>query len=419
MRQKKILYFDYWTVGINQFKLFDHHLRSRGVETKLIHLNSWRKIEGPAHEVIQGIQCFDIRHYQTNSIHQVLKKEMPAAVVMLNLSFVTDRTIILSCRKLNIKTIYLMHGSLTREEFIDESIKSVNQSLKGTRFRRGLGHIKGTVLNYLTSTFKYNKKHIFRIHPYKVLFGTLTNPGAYLHFPPPAFDLKPDLALVYGLGDFTFYTKKLQHDENAVKVVGNPDIDQYFLRIDELGTDKELFLKTHHIPAERPYITYIEEGLVEDRIWENEYRMEFFNEINQACRESGFHLVIKLHPRTARGPYFQSFSQLEKVTVLTQVNFPQLIYWADKCVSHYSTTLIYPILLGKPILVPKWGKSAKLFNLYTEKEVTFVPSIESFKKFIQQNSFHYDRDEYIRSFVPFKDGKTAERIANYIIALMQ
>ena len=38
MQRKKILYFDYWTVGIRNFKLFDEHLKARGYETKLLHL---------------------------------------------------------------------------------------------------------------------------------------------------------------------------------------------------------------------------------------------------------------------------------------------------------------------------------------------------------------------------------------------
>lgn len=417
MLRKKILYFDYWTVGIKNFKLFDDQLKSQGFETKLVHLNSWKNIDGPAYETIEGIACFDIKHYGTIYLHEVLKKENPLAVVMLNASFVTDRTIILSCKKLGIRSIYVMHGALTREEFIEESIKTINKSMKWAKFRRGLAHMKGAVINYLDSIFRYNSKLLLTIHPYKVLLGTLMNPGTYLHFPPPSFDLKPDLTFVYGLSDYTFYTKRLKLPEQSVKVVGNPDLDPYFQGMDKVGRDKISFLKANNIPANKPYITYIEEGLAEDKIWENEYRIRFFKQVNAACMESGFHLVIKLHPRTAGGPYCASFNDLLNVTILTRVNFPDLIYHTDKCVSHYSTTLIYAMLMDKPILVPRWGKSSELFNIYSPTEVTFAPTIGDFKKLIQQTSFHYDREEYIRNLVPYKDGKTAERIANNIIAL--
>ena len=418
MQEKKILYFDYWTVGIKNFKLFDDRLKSRGYQTKLLHLNSWRNIPGPAHDVIEGIDCFDIRYYNTIFLHRVLKKEKPVAVVMLNASFVTDRSIILSCKALGIRSIYLMHGALTREEFIEENIRTINQTLKWTKFKRGFQHLKGTVLNYLTSIFSFDRSYLFSSHPYKVLFKTLTDPGTYLHFPPPSFDLKPDLTLVYGLSDYGFYTKRLQLNGSAVKVVGNPDLDDYFQNIQKLGKDRVGFLKSHGIPMHLPYVTYIEEGLAEDRIWDNEDRIEFLSAINRACNEAGLHLVIKLHPRTARGPYLESFARIGNASILTSVNFPELIYHTEKCVSHYSTTLIYPMLLDKPILVPRWGKSAEVLNIYSEKEVTFVPTFDDFKRLLREVTFSYDRYTYINNLVPFRDGKTSERIANNILALV-
>lgn len=418
MQERKILYFDYWTVGIKNFKLFDDHLKSRGFQTKLLHLNSWRNIPSPAHQIIEGIECYDIRYYDSTILHNILKKENPLAVIMLNASFVTDRSIILSCKALGIQSIYLMHGALTREEFIEESIKTINQTLKWAKFKRGLQHLKGTVFNYLVSIFRYKPGYVFNLHPYKVLFKTLFDPGTYLHFPPPSFDLKPDLTLVYGLADQAFYTKRLQLSKDAVKVVGNPDLDQYFQNLHQLGKDRVSFLQSLDIPTNVPYVVYIEEGLAEDRIWDNETRIEFLREINHACSDAGLHLVIKLHPRTARGPFFESFRRIKNASILTSVNFPELICHAEKCISHYSTTLIYPMLLDKPILVPRWGKSAALFNLYSSKEVTFVPTFDDLKNLIRKTDFHYDRQEYIRNLVPFRDGKTADRIANNIIALV-
>ena len=419
MQRKKILYFDYWTVGIRNFKLFDEHLKARGYETKLLHLNSWRGLKSPVQEVIQGIECYDIKYYKTIYLHEVLRKENPLSVVMLNASFVTDRTIILSCKKLGIRSVYLMHGALTREEFIEENVKGINQSLKWSKYKRGLHHFKSTVVNYLNSTFRFDRNYILRIHPYKVLLKTLVDPGTYLHFPPPAFDLTPDLTLVYGLSDFTFFVNRLQLPEHSVRIVGNPDLDQYFQQLDSLDKDKDEFLASCKISGDKPYLTYIEEGLVEDRIWDNDYRIRFLSQINEICRESGFHLVIKLHPRTATGPYLESFRQIQNATILSTVNFAKLVYHTDKCISHYSTTLIYAMLLEKPILVPRWGKSADVFNIYSNKEVTFVATLKDFRYFIQKQTFQYDRKEYIHNIVPYRDGKTAERIADYILDLVQ
>lgn len=419
MRENKIIYFDYWTVGIRNFKFFDQNLKEKGFSTKLIHLNSWKGINEPHFQVIDGIECFDIRYFNTNLIYTVLEKEMPFAIVMLNCSFLTDRTLILSCKKLGIKSVYLTHGSLIRDEFIDESIKAQNQSLKRGRVKKAAKHLSSTVRNYLYSIIKYNKSYIFKPHIYRVLIGSFTNPGKYLNFPPPSFDLKPDLALVYSKLDKAFYIKNFLLKESTVKVVGNPELDTYFKELKSIGDNKEQFLKANNIPLDKPYITYVEEGLVEDKVWDNDYRIRFFEEIISSCSQAGYHLVIKLHPRTAKGINRLSFDGLKNATILSETNFPKLIYFTEKCISHYSTTLVYPILLNKPILVPRWGESANLLTLYSTKEVTFIPSLEVFEREIRLNDFVYDRGAYLDEHVPFTDGKTNERVANYIIDLVQ
>jgi len=416
MQEKKIVYFDYWTVGINNFKLVDQSFKDRGFETKLIHLNSWRGIQEPIFQEIQGINCYDIKYYNTNLLFKVLKEEKPIAVVMLNASFITDRTIILACKKLGIKSIYLMHGSELSEEFIDDGIRLINKTLKKNRIKKAIKHIRGTVWNYLYSIANYDQKYIYQLHAYKVLLKTFINPAKYLLFPPPAFDLQPDLTLVYGISEKEFYKKKYK---SAIKVVGNPDLDKYFQEIDSLKEDKELFCKTNNIPLNKPYITYIDEGLVENKTWDNEYRINFFTNINKACSEAGFHLVIKLHPKTAKGPNRASFDLLKDVTIISQVNFPKLIYFTDLCISHYSTTLIYPILLDKPVLVPRWDNSSNLLTIYTNKEVTFIHSLDEFKQCIKNKIYTYDRREYLANNVPYMDGKTSERIANHIFDLIK
>ena len=190
--------------------------------------------------MIDGIDCYDIRYYNTNFIHNVLEQERPVAVVMLNSTFITDRSLILSCKKLNIKSIYLAHGALIREEFIDKSIKVFNESFKGTRLQRAIKNLRGTVLNFLVSTARFNKKILLTLHPYSVLLNTLINPGTYLFFPPPSFDLEPDLVLVYGKDDADFYLNRLQIDPCKVMIVGNPELDSFFQNSDVISQDKDI-----------------------------------------------------------------------------------------------------------------------------------------------------------------------------------
>ncbi|MBK7312094.1 MAG: hypothetical protein IPI93_15255 [Sphingobacteriaceae bacterium] len=292
VENKKIVYFDYWTVGIGNFKFFDQKLKDKGFETKLIHLASWKGLKEPKHQTIQGIDSFDITYYKTNRIYDVLRKEKPAALIMLNASFITDRTLILSCRKLGIRSIYIMHGALVREEYIDENIKIQNQSLKRNRIGKAIKHLKGTVWNYVYTIWKFDKAYFFKKHIYDVLLGSFLNPAKYLNYPPPAFDLHPDLSLVYGELDKAFYEKKNLIQGSTIKIIGNPDLDKHFKELSTLEDNKEEFFRQSNIPTNKPYITYIDEGLVEDNFWDNEYRMDFFKTIIEICNQAGYRLVI-------------------------------------------------------------------------------------------------------------------------------
>ena len=250
-----------------------------------------------------------------------------------------------------------------------------------------------------------------------MLIKTFINPAQYINFPPPSFDLSPNLSLVYGNIDKRFYEKLFLGIGSQIEVVGNPNLDSYFIQLNELSCDRDFFLTQNSIPLEKPYVTYIEEGLVEDKFWDNEYRLDFLKSISKVCTEVGLHLVVKLHPRTAKGNCIDSLLALRGITLLTDVNFAKLVYFTDKCISHYSTTLIYPMLLNKPILIPRWGKSEFIPVLYKEGEVTFVESIDRFKEYLKINKIEYDRSKYILDYVPFTDGKTKERIVNHILEI--
>lgn len=418
MTKKKILYFDYWTLGIKNFKLFDQLLKDNGCETKLLHLNSWRGIECSDHMEIDGISCYDIKYYKTKFLYKVLKIERPTAVVMLNASFITDRTIILACKKLRIKSIFFMHGDIMREEFKETTVESINKRItQSSSIKKVFTHLTSTVFNYLYSTGQLGLSYLLRLHAYKVIVNTYVNPGNYMFFPPASFDIKPDMALVYGELDRKFLAKKF-NDDNYVKIVGNADLDDYFKKQSRLRDGKEVFFNMNHIPLNTPYVTYIEESLVEGNFWSSEYRIKFITEISTVCFEEGYNLVVKLHPHTAKGPNRDSLDQLKNVIILDQSDLTKLIYFSEICVCHFSTAMIFPILLGKPLIVPRWDESAKLLTLYSDKEVTFVPTLDAFRERIRKKDFSYDRTVYLNNHVPFRDGKTRERIAAHIMDLV-
>ena len=105
----KIAYFDYWTEGIQNFVPFDSMLRKRGHETLLLHIGSFNAVHSKE-EVVNGIKCRDISYYNTKMIYKMIEQEKPDIIITLNTTKLLDRVITMSCRKLKIKSIYLMHG---------------------------------------------------------------------------------------------------------------------------------------------------------------------------------------------------------------------------------------------------------------------------------------------------------------------
>jgi hypothetical protein len=418
MQKNKIVYFDYWTVGVHNFLFFDKKLKSQGYDTKLIHLSSWRDIIVPPVQSISGLACYDISHYGGKSIFNVLKREMPRAVVMLNLSLVTDRTVVLSCKKLGIKIVYLAHGSLTRESFIDDSIEKYNVALKKGRLKKSIRQIRTTVWNYFNALIKYDWSFLFRSHGYAIILRTFIDPARYLIFPPPAFDLEPDLILLYSRKDYEYFLKRIKNRQ-TIKIIGNPDLDSFFRERPVLSENGNEFLSELNIDPEKPFVTYIDEGIVVDKIWDNQYRLAFVEQLAGACRETGHQLVIKLHPKSINTTENKPLYNIENLIVVEKSNFAKLIWHSSKIVCHYSTTLIYPILMGKPILVPRWDRSADVFSHNTVKEVTFVNSLEDLKKHLRSDFFNYDRKEFLEDYVPYNDGATDDRIVNYISELLR
>lgn len=418
MSRTKILYFDYWTVGLKNFSYFDEALKANGCETKLLHLNSWRKIDGPKNQVLNKIAAYDITYYKTIWLYKVLKLEQPAVVVMLNSSFITDRAIILACKKLGIKSVYLMHGDVMREEFRDKTVQSVNKRMSIVHKSKMVVRQIRNIFNYLYSLVHYDWTYLFKLHPYRILIGTFHNPGSYMFFPPATFDIKPDVALVYGELDRQFFAKKFA-DHSFVRVVGNPELDDFFKRFTNLKDFKDEFFLSNGISVSRPFVTYIEEGIVENKFWTNQERLDFIREITEIVDQQGYQLVIKLHPRTAKGPYRSSLNNLAGAIVVDQIDFPKLMFFSEIIISHYSTTLIFPMLLDKPIIVPRWGRSANLIKLNSSKEVTFVENLDEFKTLMKKRSFQYDRAEFLNNVAPFRDGDTSKRIAKNILELTQ
>ena len=124
----KIAFFDYWTKGIHNFVPLNNRLISRGHETLLFHIGSFN-VAHPKEVHVEGILCRDISYYDTKFIYLALKQIHPDIIISLNTTYILDRTMVLACRSLGIKTFFIMHGDRPIGNEIDVMIKSIPYSL--------------------------------------------------------------------------------------------------------------------------------------------------------------------------------------------------------------------------------------------------------------------------------------------------
>lgn len=111
----KILFFDYWLKGIANFNRLMPELRRQcpDAEIKMVHVGSWKEPQKAIVNEHDGFFSYDISYYNTWSFFKVLKYEHPDVIVMLNLYYLFDKALIVFCKQLGIKTVYLAHGKFS------------------------------------------------------------------------------------------------------------------------------------------------------------------------------------------------------------------------------------------------------------------------------------------------------------------
>lgn len=353
----KIAYFDYWTKGIHHFKPIDVELKKLGHETVLLHIGSFRAPCGKE-EVIEGIRCRDVRYYGTDLIFKMLEIEKPDAVITLNNQFLVDRTVVLSCRKLNIKTAFMNHGIINVGSSMKEVIELSERSFGTFRVRAGraLKNIRRVIPNYLYALARYDAKLLLNMKFIKVILSYLISPGRSIYYPKHPEELVHDKTLIYCNNDIAYY-KDAGCGGDSIVVVGNPkhtglleNIRGNKFTVEMLPPEvRELVLKG------RRYALMLEGSYPELQNYggiTNQYRNEYIHSIAQRLEKENITLVVKLHPGTIR----ENVDVNHPNAVICGKNLDELINFSYFCISHLSTAVNSCVLLDKPVLHPYWGK---------------------------------------------------------------
>lgn len=363
----KIVFFDYWTKGNHNFLPLNNMLNSLGHESFLFHIGSFNNAQEEVEVIENKLICRDISFYKTKYILKALKIIKPDVILGLNTTYILDRALVLACRSLGIKTIYLMHGDRPTGNEINDSIKNIKISFLD-KIRKSLKYFVIVIPNYLLSSWNENKLNIFKLIPLRVLYKTFNDTAYCNYFPPFPEEILYDKCLIYANKYFDYYNK-LGYKENQIKVVGNPKHDYLFELIENKFPAEEIKdIRTRDlICSEKKYALYLEDSFQEQGTlnWSYDYLSNLLTVINERLEKENIAMVVKLHPLTN-----ESLINVDRTKILLICSdLEYLIQNSTFCIAHISSTVNIAVILKKPILIPRWGESKYLPDYYVKQGV--------------------------------------------------
>ena len=362
----KIVYFDYWTGGIHNFKAIDFELKKLGHNTLLFHIGSFNE-SVESYEIIENIDCFDISHFKTKLIFNALKEIKPDFVISLNTTYIFDRVLIQSCKVLNIRTIFMMHGIRATGKNLDQAIIEMESSYGSIykKLSKASKYFFTVIPNYIVSSYKFDFFGFIKLRFIKVLLDYFFNTGRAFYYPLYPIELIHDKCLVYA-NKYIEYYEKLGYKIDNISVVGDPKQDFLFSRIENnnfniynLPESIQLLITNN-----QRYALYLEDSFVESGNlfgWTNEDRNNQINEIANRLKRDNIKLVLKIHPTTIIS---NIEVDIDNCIVIQKTDLENLIFYSYFCIAHISSTVNISILLNKPVLVPQWNKSKKVTDYF-------------------------------------------------------
>jgi hypothetical protein len=408
----KIVYFDYWTKGSYNFESIDSILKLKNHDTILLHVNSFRNY-GEEYCEVNNIKTLEIKELNTIFIYNALKKLKPDVIVTLNTTGILDRALVLSARKLKIKTFFLMHGLIPIDEKLENEIK-INTKINNIFYKinKSLKYFKYYIPNYIYSLYKYDYKLIFTFKWLYVFKSHFSTPYKSMYFPFHSEEVIQDKCLIYS-NVFQKYYSELGYDKQNIVVVGNPTYNDLFKKIETSTFNYKNLPKeiTEIIDNKYSYAVYIDDGLYIYSYdnWDVEYMKYHLLSIAERLQKENIKLVVKVRPST---DIEEIFIDHPNIYFFKNVSFYDLVYFSKFTIGHISTALNIPIILNKPIVIPGFEKSKNITDYYIENKVGNL--WKNINSDIPLEINIEARNFYIEEFITILDSKSAERIVNEI-----
>lgn len=424
--KQKVLFFDYWTIGIHNFLPVAERLRERGVECLLVHLGSWQDTNIQTEEMIGGLKCRDIRAYG-GDLRRALVEERPSAVLSLNTSMIMDRMLHRLCRSLDIRTVYMMHGVIATGADHADGVTVLNRYWSLPRRLAKVRKYAGLSIRYLKAVARDRPFELLHPGTYGHFVQLMVEPGAAFRHPWKHKDGCADEALVYASAYKDLMIEAFAYPVQRVTIVGNPNLDAVFALKKRHDADAMCMDYAHSIgvPSGRTFAVYLEDAIVEQggSGWTENTRISEIEQVATATLEAGLDLVVKMHPGSQPDRVLTHFVGKPGVHIMLKADLPRLIGASVAVVGHVSTTLMIPIVFDKPLLVPTWSAGMERYKgSYVAENVAQPVSkpaaltaalcdLETVRNLLREGRIRFEE-----RFIGPTDGGAWDRIVDHILS---
>lgn len=404
----KILFFDIWLKGIANFNRLMPEIKKQcpNAEVKMLHVGSWKEIQEAVVNKHEGFNSYDISYYLTWSLLKVLKQESPDVLVMLNLSFLLDKSLVVFCRHLGIKTVYLAHG-----KFLSNANDLLGDFVKNDLKKNFKSKIRIDTINILRN---YQLSTLIDRHPMnfiKSMIAMIKDPLSMTLNSKYTHELDADCKLVYYESDKQILISQRNFPDKNIFVVGNPELDAF---VNNPLIPKDIFLLNNGL-SEKPYLLYLDDGYVQARIMEKNVWHAHLSEISDIAQKANMQLVVKLHPRTPLSEHIDFFTSKGILSFGKEVDFKSLIAYSHTVTSLVSTTISFAILLEKRVITPRWGATSNILHNYPDNVIHYSTNATDFFEWLINNKPCNMDNNYINNNLGIVDGKAIQRVVSIIL----
>jgi len=416
---KKIIGFDSWTGGAQNFARLIPALSGLSMQLTLIHIGSWgNQPNCPREEFINGLLVRDISYYGSDALEKILDIEKPDAVILTSTETFAHRAFIRYCRQRSIPTLNLYHG-LVNVQDIEGEISSSGGIPSVAHIKYVIARIgkliRHTLPCYSRALWKTNASLFEWRRFLSDIIDLAIGAGSFWK---GALDSRTTKCAVYVEADVEHAVNTFAFNREDVYVVGIPDFIQF-------GLHKEMVGKWKASDYQSPKtVMYIEAGFSSVGLYFSSTRDFCSHLINAALELSrqGYKICVKLKPRQINTDEIEKLLKEAEIELVSNANFLQRLNSCSACMAETTTLAMLPATLGMPLLLVKFGKLSPLNYgsvLTSYPRGRLLSDVASIHDILHKDSEYQLFDDHLTKWInlnagPFPAEKMPERVADLI-----